>query len=760
MKIPFSLFLLFLLFCYSGYSQQEKYSKIRIQLEEEATLEQLIHKGLLIDHFSKSEENSIDVELSATEISKLDQLQVSYEVIVRDIEANLIRSNQNFKEDSRAGGVCDLKNFTYGTMGHYHTLNEVMEQLDSMHTLFPNLISKRDSVGHSIEGRAIYAVKISDNPATDESSTEGVVYYDALHHSREPMSMEPLLYYMWWLLENYGTNAEATYLVNHRELHFIPVVNPDGYVYNQTIKPNGGGMWRKNRRDVGGGEYGVDLNRNYSSQFGNPIGASSDSSSSSYHGKSAFSEPETQAVRDYVNGIKPSIAFTSHSHGQKFLISPGCRLPNEDFESYAEFSTEFVTNAFDGFGTTYEMLNYTSCGTTRHFMHDEGIYSWTPEIGSSFWPAKEEFCSTVKNFQPALRYIAHMAGSSPRINDFEVLEGSSTQPGDTVSIAVRIKNRGLSFNSDSVTVELTPTTSNSTVVSSTAFHNSIGKRNFSTDTFKVALDANAKDFDLASVKITVKEGEYISDTVSKNINIGKFTTLFKDKADSGLSHWISPSWDTTFISMQSGTHSFVDSRYGNYKRRENSFMILDSTLDLTNSIKPILKYNAKWSFEDLDYVYLQISVNSGFWTTIKQYTQHEFWNQEQIDLSAYKGQKIKLRFNLVADAGVQSDGFYFDDFEVVDYTGFKEIDPASLAEHDLMNDVVIYPNPTDGIISVNMASFTHLDMKIFHCTGKQVLSTSLDQESFSVDISDLPAGLYFANFTYEGNSRTRSVILQ
>ena len=60
-----------------------------------------------------------------------------------------------------------------------------------------------------------------------------------------------------------GRTSEVSYLVDNRELYFVPVINPDGYAYNEQISPNGGGMWRKSRRNNGGGIYGVDLNRNY-----------------------------------------------------------------------------------------------------------------------------------------------------------------------------------------------------------------------------------------------------------------------------------------------------------------------------------------------------------------------------------------------------------------------------------------------------------------------------------------------------------------
>tara|TARA_B110000483_G_scaffold92234_1_gene113742 strand:- start:60 stop:245 length:186 start_codon:yes stop_codon:yes gene_type:complete len=50
---------------------------------------------------------------------------------------------------------------------------------------------------------------------------------------------------MWYLLENYETDLEVKSIVDYNELYFIPVVNPDGYVYNEQTFPNGGGLWRK-----------------------------------------------------------------------------------------------------------------------------------------------------------------------------------------------------------------------------------------------------------------------------------------------------------------------------------------------------------------------------------------------------------------------------------------------------------------------------------------------------------------------------------
>ena len=93
------------------------------------------------------------------------------------------------------------------------------------------------------------------------------VRLDSLHHSREPQGMQSSLWFLLYMLEEYGNDPLATYLVNEREIYFVPCVNPDGYEYNRQIAPGGGGLWRKNRRD-NGNSTGVDLNRNYPFQWG------------------------------------------------------------------------------------------------------------------------------------------------------------------------------------------------------------------------------------------------------------------------------------------------------------------------------------------------------------------------------------------------------------------------------------------------------------------------------------------------------------
>src|SRR5690606_38232143 len=97
------------------------------------------------------------------------------------------------------------------------------------------------------------------------------------------------------------------------------------YVYNETTDPGGGGFWRKNRRNNGGGTYGIDLNRNYGYFWGyDNVGSSPNPWSETYRGTAPFSEPETQALRNFLgSGRSVRIALNSHTSGDLLLYPWG-----------------------------------------------------------------------------------------------------------------------------------------------------------------------------------------------------------------------------------------------------------------------------------------------------------------------------------------------------------------------------------------------------------------------------------------------------
>ena len=188
------------------------------------------------------------------------------------------------------------------------------------------------------------------------------------------MSLMETIFYMWYLLENYGTNDEVTYLVNNTQMFFVPCINPDGYVYNETTNPNGGGMWRKNRRNNGGGVYGVDLNRNYSYGWGT-TGTSATPSNDTYRGPSAFSEPETQAMRWLVQNNDFEMAFNAHTYAEDILFPIG--TTTAEFAPHHNYLQDYTNHMVELNGYTAMKSSglYPASGDSDDYMYkvDVGV---------------------------------------------------------------------------------------------------------------------------------------------------------------------------------------------------------------------------------------------------------------------------------------------------------------------------------------------------------------------------------------------------
>ncbi|HEX9739668.1 MAG TPA: M14 family zinc carboxypeptidase, partial [Ignavibacteriaceae bacterium] len=242
MKSLFTLFLI--LFSFINYAQN--YKQVKIYLQDKESVKQLQQMGLEFDHAEVTKDNAIIVFISDAEFNILKTSGFNYEIIIEDWFEHY-NNRPQLTEDEKNAFIKESVNefrvsgFGYGSMGGYYTLAEAIAELDTMRMLYPNFITAKQSIGNTIEIRPTYMVKISDNP--DVSENEPRVLYTALHHAREPQSMMQMIYFMYYLLENYNSDPSVQYLVNNRELFFIPVVNPDGYEYNRSTNPNGGGFW-------------------------------------------------------------------------------------------------------------------------------------------------------------------------------------------------------------------------------------------------------------------------------------------------------------------------------------------------------------------------------------------------------------------------------------------------------------------------------------------------------------------------------------
>ncbi len=129
-------------------------------------------------------------------------------------------------------------------------------------------------------------------------------------HARELVTSEIAARFAEFLVANYGSDPDVTWLLDYGEVHIVPLANPDGREYADQLF-----FWRKNTNSsdgcavsdpYSGSTYGVDLNRNFNNHWGaceSGNCSSDDPCWSTYRGRSPASEPETLALQNYTTSI-------------------------------------------------------------------------------------------------------------------------------------------------------------------------------------------------------------------------------------------------------------------------------------------------------------------------------------------------------------------------------------------------------------------------------------------------------------------------
>ncbi len=290
----------------------------------------------------------------------------------------------------------------------YKRLDEIYACLDDMKTDHPEIMTDRISIGKTFEGRDIWAVKISDNPDLDEEEPE--LLFNSLIHANEVMSAEVVLYFMDHLTKNYGIDPEITDIVDNRELWFIVVINPDGYYYNEVTWPDGGGIWRKTRRDNGDGTFGVDLNRNFGYMWAwDDMGSSPLTSAADYRGTGPFSEPESQTLRDFYNDHEIVIAADYHGYGN-FMLWPFSFDPQHPPD---ENVFKALVDSMAYFNDYAVIDNWPNNGTHEDWSYGEKhVFSFTVEVGrdaDGFWPRSKRIPEIAAQNLPMNLFLCRVA---------------------------------------------------------------------------------------------------------------------------------------------------------------------------------------------------------------------------------------------------------------------------------------------------------------------------------------------------------------
>jgi carboxypeptidase T len=700
MKQLLGLLLASLLIFSNGFSQQlGAYSRVKINTDDQG-LQFLSGQGVTIDHGVHKEGLYFISDFSHSEIEIMQANNFNIEILIPDVVsyyeqilAEPATSTSNHNASCAGAGASGTNphinpvtpsHFNLGTMGGYLKYSEMLAELDEMAATYPSLITVKAPISNFLthQNRPLYYVRISDNPTVDEG--EPKVLYTAIHHAREPMALMETIFYMWYLLENYGTNDEVTYLVNNLQLYFVPCINPDGYVYNETTNPNGGGMWRKNRRNNGGGVYGVDLNRNYSYGWGT-TGTSTTTSNDTYCGPSAFSEPETQAMRWLVQNNHFITAFNAHTYAEDILFPIG--TTTAEFAPHHNWFQDESNHQvqYNGYTAMKSSALYPASGDSDDYMYkvDIGVgqkdtmFVHTPEVGTAFWQPSSEIIPTSAEMLFPNLVLAHLARVYAVTSD--------TDPNMIANINGNFNHsiKRLGREAGPVTVSISPIQNIVNVGVSVTY--TLAQLQTSTGAISYSLNPNIQFGDQIIYVLETNNGLWIKrDTIYKTF--GALTSQVVENATS-TANWTG-NWSTTTSTFVSPTRSFTDSPTGNYGNNTNKTYTYVPAVDLTNASSAMVRFYAKWNLEaDYDYVQFLVSTDNGT-TWIPQcgnYTVtgtsangsvqpnnqpvyegvQSAWVLEEINLSDYLGQVVKFRFKLGSDGGTVADGYYFDDFEIL-----------------------------------------------------------------------------------------------
>lgn len=793
--------LLFLFFIPLVTAQQKQYARVRIQTAE-TSLQKLNELGITVDHGKHKKNTYFIGEIARDEIRILEQNDIPHEVLIEDMTAYYKKRNERAMEKwskssarnlgrDRVQG-CENGNsisyetpdgFSFGSMGGFLTYEEFRSELDSMVNQYPDLVERDTLPGHTThEGRPIYHLKISDNPGQDEQEPE--VLYSGLHHCREAASLSNLIFYMYYLLENYDSDGEVRYLVNNTQMHFVPMVNPDGYIYNQKNEPNGGGMWRKNRRDNGDGTFGVDLNRNYCYEWGyDDQGSSPDPDSDTYRGPNPCSEPETRAMMDLVDRHDFKIALNYHTYSE-LLIHPWGYADLVPTPPDSNILTRFgaVMTRENGYtvGNASQTVGYNANGSSDDWMFGEQdttnkVYAYSPEAGSQqdgFWPSINRIVPLAKENLWQNLSAARLASEYAVANDAEpaVLSDASGH------IDFELQRMGLGGNGD-FTVMVNPAGPNISSTGSSKDFTSMDVLETRSDSISYQLAQSVSAGDKVRYEIAVDNGTYIfRDTITKTY--GQMKIILAEEGNDLVNWNGNTNWGPTNAHFHSPSNSLTDSPNDQYGNDVNNRLILSNSLDLRDAVDAQLVFWAKWDIErNYDFVQVMASRDGGnTWTPLcgkhtksgtenqdeneplYDGTQNE-WVQEVIDLEDYIGDSILIGFRLVSDQWQTDRGFWFDDLQVEMIPNY----PVSVDENGVKGLKLgqPLPNPSQARTVVPYALDVPTKgarLELRDPSGRLIETHPLNEKEgrVTLDATELSDGVYFYRIVSpEGISESR-----
>ena len=304
----------------------------------------------------------------------------------------------------------------------YKSYQQTCEFLQDCMKQYPNLITIQ-SIGKTWENRDIMLATISLN--VQNADLKPAMLYTGTIHAREWIGNELAVSFIDYLLKNYSKNPNVLKTLTKNTLYIVPCLNPDGFEYSRTHFS----FWRKNRRDNGDGTFGVDLNRNFSIGYQK----SKDTASNVYSGPKPFSEPETSAMKNFVDS-KDNITIALDYHSQGNVFFPAHKFNHESEIEGTDLNTICANMNYEIHKVTGRKYGIHRgkpptkliSGSGREYYYSRGIIAIVVEVGTRNIPdfmqnmkesIDENIPALLRTFSEAQNY----ASNAPhRIKNFHI----------------------------------------------------------------------------------------------------------------------------------------------------------------------------------------------------------------------------------------------------------------------------------------------------------------------------------------------------
>lgn len=764
--------ILLLFICVTKLVTAQTTTLIRVDMSK-TPVQKLAAAGLEVDHGEMYPGRFWLYQFTDEEITILDLLNVSYRKIsTEDQELNTRSAPCNSSEIPNPPTPA---NFRLGKMGGYYQYEEMISILDSMHQLYPQLITEKLAIDtiRTEEGRPIYYLRISNQPEVDQNKPS--VLFTALHHAREPMGLSQLIMFMWHLLEQYDKDPNIKNLIDNTELYFVPCVNPDGYLLNQINKPEGGGMWRKNKwHNPGGTLRGVDLNRNYGQHWGyDNYGSSNIENSATFRGTGPFSEPETQAIKFLSEKYLPNVALNYHTYGN-YLVHPYgyADIVCPDDAVFKKIGAAYTLSNDFLIGNSFETVGYPTNGDSDDWMYDgisgHKIFSFTPEVGSAadgFWPAKNKILDLAKTTLASNVIFGKFAHG---YYDYTLFNNGFISDINDNIIPFYIYKIGVNKGMEQIAFKVI---SNNATLEETNFNFDIEPATTYNNQLNLHPSINIKHGDKIKIEIT-KSMNTLTEKDTVTLTFVNFISGIDNHADD-LNEIITNEWGITNTTYLSQGSCFTDSPEGNYPPNTINTMLWDHPIKLPLDTTYYLSYYAKWEIEKIfDYAQVFVladgvqyplcgkySVIGGIFQPQEQpvYEGKQDWIKEIISLEAYKGKEIQIGFLMASDSLGTADGIYVDDISVFSPSSAKVSN-----KHKESLTWSLYPNPvkSGNFVKIHGAPDDAI-FRIYDLRGNTIVTQNNFTTKNIIQIPEVHPGTYLLQMiTAHGNTGIQQLIIQ